>query len=71
MDRKDIIIMSPEELRRISIVNQAIEGLIIQKKAAELIGVSDRQVRRVIKRVGCFVLGERRTPLYGHLRGLS
>ncbi len=51
MDRKDIIIMNPEELRRISIANQAIEGLIIQKKAAELIGVSDRQVRRVIKRV--------------------
>ena len=51
MDRKDIITMSPEELRRISIVNQAMEGLIIQKKAAELIGISDRQVRRVIKRV--------------------
>lgn len=51
MDRKDIVIMSPEELRRITIVNQAIEGLIIQKEAAELIGVSDRQVRRLIKRV--------------------
>jgi len=51
MDRKDIIIMSPEELRRVSIVNQAIDGLIIQKKAAELIDVSEREVRRLIKRV--------------------
>ena len=51
MDRKDIIIMSPEELRRVSIVNQAIARAITQKKAAEIIEVSDRQVRRLIKRV--------------------
>jgi transposase len=51
MDRKDIIIMRPEELRRVSIVNQAIARAITQKKAAEIIGVSDRQGRRLIKRV--------------------
>ncbi|MBA7495466.1 ISNCY family transposase ISTde1 [subsurface metagenome] len=51
MGRKDIIIMSPEELRRLNIVNQAIGGMIIQKKAAEVIGVSEREVRRLIKRV--------------------
>ena len=51
MDRKDIIIMSPEELRRVSIVNQAIARAITQKKAAEIIEISDRQVRRLIKRV--------------------
>jgi len=51
MDRKDIIIMSPEELRRVSIVNQAIARAITQKKAAEIVDVSDRQVRRLIKRV--------------------
>ena len=51
MDRKDIIIMSPEELRRVSVINQAIGGLITQVKAAEVIGISDRQVRRFIKRV--------------------
>jgi transposase len=51
MDRKDIIIMSPEELRRVSIVNQAIARAITQNKAAEIIGASDRQVRRLIKRV--------------------
>ncbi len=51
MGQKDIIIMSPEDLRRLNIVNQAIGGMIIQKKAAELIGVSEREVRRLIKRV--------------------
>ena len=51
MDRKDIIIMRQGELRRINIVSKAIEGLIIQKDAAEIIGVSERQTRRLIKRV--------------------
>ena len=51
MDRKDVIIMRPEELRRVSIVKQAIGGLIIQKKAAELIGVTEREVRRLVKKV--------------------
>jgi len=51
MDRKDIIIMSPEELRRASIVNQAIRRMITQEEAAEIIGVSERHTRRLIKRV--------------------
>ena len=51
MDRKDIIIMRQEELRRVSIVSKAIEGLITQEKVAEIIGVSERQTRRLIKRV--------------------
>ena len=51
MDRKGIIMMSMEELRRVSVINQAIDGLITQKKATEVIGVSDRQIRRLIKRI--------------------
>lgn len=51
MSRKDSIIMSPEELRRASMINQALSGLITQKKASEVMGVSERQVRRLIKRV--------------------
>jgi len=51
MDSKDIIRMTQEELRRVSIVHQAIGRLILQKKAAEVIGISDRQVRRLIKGV--------------------
>lgn len=51
MCRRDIIIMSSEELRRLSIINKAIDKLITQKKAAELIGLSYRQTKRLIKRV--------------------
>lgn len=51
MDRKDIIIMRSEELRRLNVINRSLEGLITQVKAAEVIGVSDRQLRRMIKRV--------------------
>ncbi|RII01131.1 helix-turn-helix domain-containing protein [candidate division NPL-UPA2 bacterium Unc8] len=51
MDKKDIIRMTGEELRKINVINQAMEGLITQTKAAEKIEISDRQVRRLIKRV--------------------
>ena len=51
MERKDIIIMRAEELRRVSIIKQAIGKVITQEKAAEVIGVTDRQVRRMVKKV--------------------
>ncbi|MCK4262315.1 ISNCY family transposase, partial [bacterium] len=51
MERKDIIMMSVEEARRVNIVNQVIEELITQKKAAEIIGVSYRQTERLVARV--------------------
>ncbi len=51
MAGKDIIMMSSEELRRISVIKQAIEKVITQRKAAEVIEVSERQARRLIKRI--------------------
>jgi len=51
MDRKDIINMTGEELRRVSVIKQAIDKQIIQRKGAEVIGISERQMRRLIKRV--------------------
>ncbi|MBI5756001.1 MAG: ISNCY family transposase [Nitrospirae bacterium] len=51
MGRKDIIIMTQEELRRASIVHQAIRRMITQEEAAEVIGISERHTRRLIKRV--------------------
>lgn len=51
MAGKDIIIMSSEELRRVSVIKQAIDKAITQNKATEVIGVSERQARRLIKRV--------------------
>ncbi len=51
MARKDIIMMSPEEARRISIIRRAIDKVITQKKAAEVIGLSYRQTKRLVARV--------------------
>ena len=47
----ETITMSGEELRRIYIVKQVISRVITQKKAAELIGVSYRQTKRIVRRV--------------------
>lgn len=52
MAGKDIIQMSQKELRRLHVIRKAIEGLIRQKKAAEMLSLSDRQTRRLIKTVG-------------------
>ena len=51
MNRKDIIMTSPEELRRVSVINQAVKKLITQKDAAEVIGLSYRQTKRIVARV--------------------
>jgi len=51
MERKDIIVMSAEELRRVSLINRAVEGLITQRDAADVIGLSYRQTKRLVARV--------------------
>ncbi len=48
---KDIIMVSGEELRRLGIINKVLVNEISQQEASEVIGVGDRQVRRVVKRV--------------------
>ena len=51
MTEKDMITMSRRETKRLHIIHQALEKRITQAKAAELVGLSSRQLRRVIKRV--------------------
>lgn len=51
MSGKDIIAMSAEEIRRLSIVNQAVAKVITQKDAAKVIGLSYRQMKRLVARV--------------------
>lgn len=51
MARKDTIMMTHEELRKLHVINKALEKSIMQVEAAEIIGLSTRQVRRIIKRV--------------------
>ncbi len=43
--------MSRRETKRLHIIHQALDKRITQKKAAELVGLSSRQLRRMLKRV--------------------
>ena len=51
MAGEDIIGMSLRELRRLQVVHGALEGRFTQKAAAGLIGVSERQFRRMVRSV--------------------
>jgi hypothetical protein len=51
MARKDIIMLTPKELKRLHIVKKVFEGVIKQVEASELLSLSDRQIRRLINRV--------------------
>jgi transposase-like protein len=52
MAGKDIIEISQRELTRLHVIHKAIEGLLKQKEAAELLSLSNRQIRRLIKKAG-------------------
>lgn len=51
MADKDMITMSRRESRRLHIIHQALDLKITQVAAAAVLGLSDRQLRRLIKRV--------------------
>jgi transposase len=48
---KDMITMSRKEATRLHIIHQALDKRITQAEAAALSGLSDRQIRRLIKRI--------------------
>lgn len=49
--REDIILMDKEDRRRLHLIQQAIEKNATQQEAAEVLELSDRQIRRLVKRV--------------------
>ena len=51
MAGKDIIAMSQEELKRLSVIHKAIDGRLTQVEAGGILDISDRQVRRIIARI--------------------
>ena len=51
MAEKDMITMSREEAKRLHIIHQALSKKISQTEAASLVDLSDRQIRRMIKRI--------------------
>lgn len=57
MAREDRVLMSTKELRRLQVIQQALDKKIKQVEAAQVLGLSDRQIRCLVKRVR--VQGER------------
>ena len=51
MAGRDMIVMSIREVKRLKAVQSAIERHITQKTAASMIGLSERQVRRLVKAI--------------------
>jgi transposase len=51
MQEGDIITMSQKELRRLNVIHKVIDNVITQVKAAELLNLSTKQVRRIEGRV--------------------
>ena len=51
MAEKDMITMSREEAKRLHVIHQSLSKKISQTEAASLLDLSDRQVRRLIKRI--------------------
>lgn len=49
--REDIIRMSSREVKRFKIIQKVLEKQLRQVKAGELLGLSERQIRRMAKRV--------------------
>lgn len=51
MAGKDIIMATQDELRALHVIHKAIDKVITQKDASETINLSERQVRRKVKRI--------------------
>ncbi|MFH1856009.1 MAG: hypothetical protein ABH836_02115 [Candidatus Omnitrophota bacterium] len=51
MARKDIIMATQEELKALHVIRKAIDKVITQKEAAEVISLSERQMRRKLRRI--------------------
>jgi hypothetical protein len=51
MAEREIIVMSIGEVRRFKAVQASIDGHVTQKTAAAILGLSERQVRHLVKDV--------------------
>jgi transposase len=51
MPEEDMIVMNQRELRQAHVIQKVLEGLITQTEASEILSLSDRQIRRIVRRV--------------------
>jgi transposase len=48
---EDVIMLRQKELKRLHVIRKVIEGTLTQREAVELASLSERQVRRIVKRI--------------------
>ncbi len=51
MAREDMIMARPGEIRRLHVIQKVVERVIKQVEAAEVLSLSSRQIRRIVKRI--------------------
>lgn len=51
MAGKDIVLMSAKELKRVPVIHNVLDKQLTQTEAANILGLSTRQVRRITKRI--------------------
>lgn len=51
MAGKDIIMVRQKELKRAHVIHKVIEGVLTQAEAAKMVSLSERQIRRIVKRI--------------------
>lgn len=51
MAERDRIVVRQKELRRLHVIKKIEEGVLTQSEAAEMVSVSERQIRRIVKRI--------------------
>ena len=51
MAGEDMIMVRPGELKRLHVIQKVLERVIKQVEAAEMLSLSSRQIRRIVKRI--------------------
>jgi transposase len=51
MAERDIIMLKQKELKQLHVIHKVLEGSLTQRQAAEIVSLSERQIRRIMKRI--------------------
>lgn len=51
MAERDIIMMKQKELKQLHVIHKVLEGSLTRRQATEVISLSERQIRRIVKRI--------------------
>ena len=51
MAEQDMVMLRQKDLRRLHVLHKVLEGTMTQKEAAELVSLSERQIRRIVGRI--------------------